>query len=140
MEKTWSNKKVIAVALAILVVLAAAFAVIYKLNSPKPQEGSKAYTVVVVDDSKTEKQYEGKTDAEYVGDMLRELEEKGGFKLEGDESDYGFYITAVNGLKADFAVDGAYWAFYLNDEYAQNGIDTQILMDGDKVILKYEAE
>lgn len=60
-----------------------------------------------------------KTDAKTVGAAL--LEQK---LIAGDESEYGLYIKAVNGITADYNTDKAYWAFYVNDEYALSGVDT----------------
>ena len=67
-----------------------------------------------------------KTDAETLGDAL--LENK---LVEGDSSEYGLFITSVNGIKADFTADGSYWAFYIGDEYATTGVDGEKL-DGTK--------
>ena len=52
--------------------------------------------------------------------------------------DYGLYIEKVNGLEADYNKDGAYWALYMNGEYAQNGIDTQPVRNKDEITLSYE--
>ncbi len=39
------------------------------------------------------------------------------------EATDGMY-TKVNGITADYNVDQSYWAFYVNDAYATEGIDT----------------
>ena len=33
-------------------------------------------------------------------------------------------VDTVNGIKYDYNADGAYWAFYVNGEYAMSGVDT----------------
>ncbi len=43
--------------------------------------------------------------------------------VEGSESEYGLYITAINGIVADYDTDGTYWAFYIDGEYASVGAD-----------------
>ena len=39
------------------------------------------------------------------------------------EGDNGMY-TKVNGITADYNVDKSYWGFFVNDAYANEGIDT----------------
>lgn len=63
-----------------------------------------------------------KTNAQTLGDAL--LENK---LVEGDEGQYGLFVTTVNGIKADYAADGSYWAFYIGDEYATTGVDGEKL-------------
>lgn len=55
--------------------------------------------------------------------------------VEYDESSLGKFITKINDLEDD---DKHYWAFYVNGEYSQTGIDSTILKKGDKVEFKYE--
>ena len=50
--------------------------------------------------------------------------------IAGEDSAYGLYIKTVNGIKADYDTDGAYWAFYENGEYAMSGADTTNITDG----------
>ncbi|MBQ8358973.1 MAG: DUF4430 domain-containing protein [Oscillospiraceae bacterium] len=59
-----------------------------------------------------------KTDKTVVGDALLELE-----LIAGESSSYGLYVKAVNGVTADYTKDKAYWAFYVNGEYAIKGVD-----------------
>ena len=60
-----------------------------------------------------------KTDKETVGEALMEHG-----LIEGEDGAYGLYVKKVNGILADFDVDGSYWAFYINGEYAMSGVDT----------------
>ena len=39
-------------------------------------------------------------------------------------------VTTVNGITVDFDTDGVYWAFYINDEYAQSGVDATPIEEG----------
>ena len=72
-----------------------------------------------------------KTDAETLGDAL--LENK---LVEGDEGQYGLFVTSVNGIKADYSADGSYWAFYIGDEYAVTGVDGEKLGDGSDTVYR----
>ena len=60
-----------------------------------------------------------KTDAETVGDMLRETS-----IATGSEGDYGLFVDTVNGIKADWDTDGTYWGFYVDGEYSSVGVDS----------------
>lgn len=101
-----------------------------------PAEGAKAITIEVV--SKTETTvYELKTDADYLRQAMEEAAEEG-LTFSGSESEYGMYVETVNGETADFAADGAYWSFYVNDGYCNYGIDTQPVNNGDAFKIVYE--
>ena len=74
------------------------------------------------------------TDAESLGEALLENE-----LIEGEDSQYGMYIKKVNGILADYDVDGSYWGFYRYDrEYMMSGVDTTAISDGDHFQLVYE--
>lgn len=132
-----STKIIIAVLAA--VVLIGALIGVYAAFGPKTSEGTKAYTMEVVDNNGDSKKYEAKTDAEFLRQALEELAEKTDFSLSGDESEYGLYIKTVNGVTADYDTDGAYWSIYVNGEYGMNGVDTQPVTDGDAYKLVYEV-
>lgn len=97
----------------------------------------KSITVEVVDNKGVSKTYNIKSDAKFVFDAIKVTE---GLTLDGAVGDYGYYITAVNGITADFDKDKAYWAFYINGEYGQKSIDTQTIADGDTFKLVYEKD
>jgi hypothetical protein len=59
------------------------------------------------------------TDKSTVGEALLEHD-----LIAGDEGAYGLYVKFVNGIRADYDTDKAYWAFYINGEYAMTGVDT----------------
>ena len=66
-----------------------------------------------------------KTDKKTVGEALLELG-----MITGDASDYGLYVTSVNGIAADWNTECAYWAFYINGKYAQTGVDATDITAG----------
>ena len=138
MEKKQSDRKKIIIGAVILVVLLAAFAVIYAVFGPKAAQGSKEYILKVVDDNGETTEYTGHTDAEYLRGALEELEKADDLTIEGEESDYGLFIDTINGVTADYSKDKAYWALYVNGEYGNYGVDSQPLTDGDIYSLVYE--
>ena len=99
-------------------------------------EGSKSITIEVVNKAEENTNYELKTDAEYLRQAMEEAE---GLTFSGTESEYGMMVETVNGEKADYNIDGAYWGFYVNGEYCNNGIDTQPVEDGDVFSIVYTA-
>lgn len=58
--------------------------------------------------------------------------------IAGDESQYGLYVKTVNGITADYDVDGTYWAFYIDGEYASTGVDSTPVVDGSTYSFKVE--
>ena len=73
------------------------------------------------------------TDKETVGEALLEL----GI-VAGDDTEYGLYVKTVNGVTLDYDTDGAYWAFYINGEYAMTGVDATSIEAGASYTLKAE--
>lgn len=135
-EAATSKKGIkIAIAVAVLAVLAIVFGVIYVKFSPKPTKGAKEIKIEVVDDKSKSKKYTVNTDAKYLRQALEETE---GLKIEGTESEeFGLMVQSVNGLKADFEENGAYWSFYLGDEYCNYGVDQQPIKDGESYRIVY---
>lgn len=79
----------------------------------------KSFVFKVVDLDGSEKSFDIKTDAKTVGEALVAEE-----LISGEQGDYGLMVDTVNGIKYDYNADGAYWAFYVNGEYAMSGVDT----------------
>ena len=50
--------------------------------------------------------------------------------IEGEDSEYGLYVTTVNGITADWDADQTYWAFYIDGEYATTGVDSTEIVEG----------
>lgn len=88
-------------------------------------EGATKFYFDAVNEDGTVTKFEINTDKKTVGEALVELE-----IIAGDPSDYGLYVTAVNGVTADWATENTYWAFYIGDEYAQTGVDSTNITAG----------
>ena len=131
------NKKVFLGA-GLLVVFIAIFIIAYGAFREKPVEGSKTITIEVINQADESKEYEVKTDSEFLRQAMEEAE---GLEFSGQESEYGMMVEIVNGESAVFDKDGAYWSFMVNGETCNNGIDTQPVEDGDEFQIVYtEAE
>ena len=126
------SKKILAVALVAVLVVAMALA--YNAYSEKTTEGMKHVTIEVVMADETSTVYEVSTDGEYLIDAMNEAD---GLTFEGEEGIYGLSISTVNGVRADYTLDGAYWAFYVGGEYCNYGVSEQPIEDGDSFSIVY---
>lgn len=134
-ENKKTNKKVLLGLVALVAVIAVLAAVFFTFRE-KPVEGSKAITIEIVDNAQANTVYELNTDAEYLRQAMEEAE---GLTFSGTESEYGMMVDTINGITADYNVDGAYWSFYVNDAYCNYGIDSQPVEDGDAFLIRYEV-
>ena len=99
-------------------------------------EGETTIYVTVKDVDGTVTKFLLHTDAKTVGEALLAVE-----LIAGDESEYGLYVTSVNGITADWEAEKAYWAFYIGEEYAQTGVDaTDIVADTEYSFVKTISE
>lgn len=88
-------------------------------------EGYVKYTLRVThsDGSKVDILLDTKEDN--LGDALLE------FKLiEGEESQYGLFVTTVDGESADYNTDGAWWCFYKDGEMLNVGVSQTPIEEG----------
>ena len=126
------NKKLLLALIPIILIIV--LGMVYLVAKPKPVSGAKTVTIAVVDNNGATKEYVVNTDAEYLRQAMEETE---GLTFSGDESEYGMMVTVVNGVTADYNVDQSYWAFYVNNEYCNYGIDEQPVTDGDVFRIEY---
>ena len=127
-----TSKKIFGI--AALVVLAALMLVTYFTFREAPVSGSKLVTIQVTDDTGSSLTYEVQTDAEY---LQQAMEEADGLTFAYTEGAYGASVHTVNGLRADYELDGAYWGFFVNGEYCSYGITQQPVEDGDTFQIVY---
>ena len=133
MEKK-NNKKGL-IALVAVLVLAVAALIVWLATRPEPRQGGKEITVNVDHLNGDDTTYTFYTDAEYVRGALEQEE-----LIAGTESDYGLYITTVDGEEAVYEKDGAYWAFYVGEDYASQGVETTPVEDGATYSLVYTTD
>lgn len=128
------NKKLIIAVVALVAVIAILLGV-YAATRPETVEGTKNVTVVIVYQDGTEKTLEYTTDLEYLADLLVGENLVDGYSSE----EYGYTITAVDGIYLDWATDNAYWALYEGDAYATDSAAGIVLTDGGIYKLVYES-
>lgn len=121
MKNVMKSKLILSV-LSLVLIVAMAFSFSACGNDSNTNNGEtkaeKSFVFKVIDLDGSEKSFDIKTDAKTVGDAL--VAEK---LISGAESEYGLMVDTVNGIKYDYNADGAYWAFYVNGEYAMSGVD-----------------
>ena len=125
------NKKLIVIALALVVVVGALLGV-YMATRPETAAGAKTITVTVVHADGSGKDFTYHTDEEYLGPVLMA---EG--LVVGEMGPYGLMISAVDGEEAVWEVNSAYWALFVGDEYATSGADTTPVYDGSAFKLEY---
>ena len=125
MENQKKSSKKVVWAVVGLVIVAAILAGVYFLFAPKGSAGEKTITVEVVtlDGSDTETTIT--TDAEFLRGALEQEN-----MIEGTESDYGLFVTTVNGVTADDSKE-QWWCFTKGGESLATGVDSTPIADGD---------
>ncbi len=98
-------------------------------------EGDTQFAFTAVDLDGKETKFEIHTDKKTVGEALLDVG-----LIAGEEGDYGLYVKTVNGVTMDFEEDGAYWAFYVGDEYATTGVDSTEIEEGTTYSFKVEKQ
>ena len=114
-----------ALSLVLCLVLIAAMALCATGCGDKASADTVSFTFVVVDKEGNEETFDVETDKKTVGEALLEEE-----LIAGEDSEYGLYVTTVNGETLDWDTDGMYWAFLIDGEYAMTGVDGTDVTDG----------
>lgn len=99
---------------------------IYQAFKPGTVEGAKEIKIVVVHADGEEKEFTYNTDAEYLGEVLEENK-----LVEGNKSQYGLFITTVDGEKADDAKQ-QWWCITKAGEQVNTAVDDTPVQDGEQ--------
>ena len=113
-------------ALAIVVLIAAVMFMAYNQFKPKAVQGSKEITVQIIVPEEETKEIVLHSDAEYLREALEEEN-----LVKGSESDYGLFITEVNGRTANDA-NQEWWCITKGGEDVFTGVDTTPISDGEQ--------
>lgn len=116
-------KSLIAIGALILVIVVMLFA--YSNFKQKGTEGSKEIVVEVVIPEVDSKEFTINTDAEFLRQALEENK-----LVKGSESDYGLFVTEVNGRVVNDA-NQEWWCFTKGSETVNTGVDDTPIADGD---------
>ena len=125
-EEKYMKKKGIAVAGILLVLLCVIAGFMAAKFKPQTTAGEKEVAVVVVHGNQEEKTFTFQTDAEYLREVLEENE-----LVEGQESQYGLFITSVDGEAADDTKQ-QWWCITKGGEQVNTSADEVPVQDGDQ--------
>lgn len=120
------NKKTTIIAVIALVVVLAAAGLLYMKFKPGTTAGGKEITVKVSALDAKEETFTYQTDAEYLGDVLKANE-----LIEGEDGQYGLFITTVNGVKADDSKQ-QWWCITKDGEQVNTSADQTPIANGDQ--------
>jgi len=88
-------------------------------------QGSLSFRFEVTDDAETLTAWDVSTDETTVGDALIAVG-----LIKGDVSEFGLYVTEVNGLIADYDANQSWWGFFIDGEMAMAGADATDIEEG----------
>ena len=117
------NQKLLAGVLALVLVVAALIGV-YFATRPATSAADKTITATVVANGE-EEAFTIHTDEEYLRGALESID-----LIAGEESEYGLFVTTVNGITADDA-NQEWWCFTKGGESLNTGVDSTPIADGD---------
>lgn len=126
--------RIVSLLTALLIALCA-FAACTSKDDDTDAATTKTITVEVVHKNGETKTFTITTQAETLRGALDQ--EK---LVEGEEGQFGLYIKVVDGERADYDLDKAYWGVYKGDEYLMTGIESTKIADGDLYRLVYTSE
>lgn len=104
-----------------------------KVNVKKIGTGDTKFGFTVIDSNGVESKFEVSTDRKTVGAALGELG-----LISGEQGAYGLNVLTVNGETVIYDIDGKYWAFYIDGEYAVTGVDSTDVTAGAEYCFKVE--
>ncbi len=125
MNKKTMNKMMRLILCTVLIAVMALMAAGCGSKSAETTAPGVSFTFVVTDLEGNESTFDITTSKATVGEAL--LDEG---LIVGEDSEYGLYVTSVNGMAADWDNDQTYWAFYIDGEYATTGVDATEVTEG----------
>ncbi|MDY4489862.1 MAG: DUF4430 domain-containing protein [Candidatus Faecousia sp.] len=125
MNKKTMNKMMRLILCTVLIAVMALMAAGCGSKSAETTAPGVSFTFVVTDLEGNESTFDITTSKATVGEAL--LDEG---LIVGEDSEFGLYVTSVNGMAADWDNDQTYWAFYIDGEYATTGVDATEVTEG----------
>lgn len=123
-ETTKNNKKKLVIATLALCLLIGAMLLIYNATKKQPTAGEKQIVVEVIHGDETTKEFEISTTQEYLGDVLKDEA-----IVEGEDGDYGLFITTADGEEAD-AANEEWWCLTKENQMLETSADQTVVEDG----------
>lgn len=124
--ETKKQKRFLIIVCCVVVAALAVFGVLYGMNSTKPSQGEKTITVQVIHKDQSVKDFEIKTDREYLAEALLDKD-----IVEGEDGEYGLYITKADGETADEA-NQEWWCITKGGEQLNTSVSQTPIADKDQ--------
>lgn len=126
MNTQQKNTKKIVISLAVLLVIIAALACVYRFTRETTTQGAKSITVDVIHGDGSLKTFAYDTEREYLGEVLTDEN-----LVSGESGPYGLFITTVDGETADDA-NREWWCITRDTERLDTSADQTPIADGEK--------
>lgn len=114
--------------LLLLIALVAALATTFvACDKPDDSDGAslKTFTFIVKFPDGTSSTHTIETTKQTVGEALVD-----NGLISGEEGPYGLYVKTVGGVTLDYETHGMYWAFYVNGQYGNTGVEKTDIVEG----------
>lgn len=109
--------------------------VIYSLTRPVPMAGTKNISIEVAYENGIKEHYQITTEAHFLLEAINSIPE---LEVTGTTSDeFGLMVTTINGTRADYQKDQAYWAILLDGEPCSYGVSMQPIKDKETYTFQY---
>lgn len=125
MEEKRKSSKGLIIGLVVLIAACIAGLLLYQTVMPKGEKGSKTIQVKVTHGDKSTDEFTYHTDEAYLGEVL-----KSESLVEGEDGQYGLYITSVDDERADDSKQ-QWWCLTKDGEQVNTSADQTPIEDGD---------
>lgn len=117
------------------VVILALMLVIYAMTKPVPITGSKNISIDIVYENNETDHYQITTEAQFLLEAMKAIPD---FQIDGTTTqEFGLMVTTINGNRADYQKDGAYWSLLCDGEPCNYGVSQQTIRDGAHYTFQY---
>ncbi|GLC79455.1 DUF4430 domain-containing protein [Lacrimispora brassicae] len=117
------------------IALLALLLLIYTLTKPVPMAGTKNISIDVVYENGVKDHYQITTEAQFLLEALKSVPN---LQIEGTTTEeLGLMVNKINGKRADYQKDGAYWALLCNGDPCSYGVSQQAIKDGEHYTFQY---
>ena len=136
MKKNFIFNRALAAILALICMLSMALSLVSCSNDGDANESDTGtpitITIEVIGPDGTSKEHTVSTDS---SQNLRQALEGAGL-ISGDEGAYGLYVKVVDGITADYDIDGSWWSL-TKEGVLCSGVDSTPIADGDHFEFTY---
>lgn len=135
MTHTMKQKRFAVLAACTVLLLILLMGLLYRTYRQPLSAGNKTISVTVVYQDASTDDYTVTTQADCLENALNSIPE---LTLDGTTTrEFGLMINTVNGIRADYQLDGAYWSLFCDDILCNYGVSQQPIKDGEHYRIVY---